>query len=78
MYSTTWSDKLIEETRDVLDLGFFPRDDFVYMKTFNGSFGKIHITDWMDRKLLIQDRKTDAEYHYTTVDELIAAGWAVD
>jgi hypothetical protein len=73
-----WSDTLIAETRNVLDLGFMPRDDFVYMKNINGNFGKIHITDWMAKKLLIRDSKTDAEYLYTTVDELIAAGWAAD
>ncbi|MDP3010570.1 MAG: hypothetical protein Q8N30_16080 [Methylococcales bacterium] len=73
-----WSDKLIEETRNVLDLGFMPHDDFVYMKNINGGFGKIHIKDWMVRKLLIQDSKTDVEYLYTTVDELIAAGWVAD
>ncbi|MDP3837821.1 MAG: hypothetical protein Q8Q54_02755, partial [Methylococcales bacterium] len=73
-----WSDTLIAETRNVLDLGFMPRDDFVYMKNINGNFGKIHITDWMAKKLLIRDSKTDAEYLYATVDELIAAGWAAD
>jgi len=76
--NNTWSDRLIEETRDVLDLGFVPRDDFVHMKNFNGNFGKIYFQDWLDRKLIIQDKETDAKYFYATVDELIAAGWAVD
>ena len=76
--NNTWSDRLIEETRDVLDLGFVPRDDFVHMKNFNGNFGKIYFQDWLDRKLIIQDKATDAKYFYATVDELIAAGWAVD
>ena len=83
--NNTWSDRLIEETRDVLDLGFVPRDDFVHMKNINGNFGKgggafgkIGLQNWLDRKLIIQDKETDAEYFYATVDELIAAGWAVD
>ena len=76
--NNTWSDRLIEETRNVLDLGFVPRDDFVHMKNINGNFGKIYFQDWLDRKLIIQDKKTDAKYFYATVDELIAAGWAVD
>ena len=76
--NNTWSDRLIEETRDVLDLGFVPRDDFVHMKNINGNFGKIYFQDWLDRKLIIQDKETNAKYFYATVDELIAAGWAVD
>ena len=76
--NNTWSDRLIEETRDVLDLGFVPRDDFVHMKNINGNFGKIYFQDLLDRKLIIQDKETNAKYFYATVDELIAAGWAVD
>ena len=73
-----WSDNLINETREVLDLGFVPRDDFVHMKNINGDFGKIGIADWFDRKLIIQDKRSDAIYKYNTVEELITAGWAVD
>jgi len=76
--NNTWSDRLIEETRDVLDLGFVPRDDFVHMKNINGNFGKISLQNWLDRKLIIQDKKTDAEYLYATVDELIGGGWVID
>lgn len=76
--SNTWSDELIEKTRDVLDLGYVPYDDFVHMKNINGNFGKIGLENWLARKLIIQDKRTDAEFIYTTIDELIAAGWAVD
>ncbi|MEQ1738962.1 MAG: hypothetical protein ABL884_03560 [Methyloglobulus sp.] len=76
--NNTWSDQLIEETRDVLDLGFVPVDDFVHMKNINGNFGKINLNNWLARKLIIQDKATDSEYVYATVDELIATGWAVD
>ena len=74
----SWSDTLIEETRNILDGGFVPRDDFVYMKNINGNYGTILVTDWMNKKWLIQDKENDTEYLYTTIDELIAAGWAVD
>lgn len=76
--NNTWSDQLIDETRNVLDLGFFPRDDFVYMKNINGNFGKIGLQNWLDRKLIIKNKETDAEHFYATVDELIASGWVVD
>ena len=74
----SWSDNLINETREVLDLAFVPRDDYVHMKNINGDFGKISIADWFDRKLIIQDKRSDAIYRYNTVDELLAAGWAID
>ena len=74
----TWSDKLLEETRNVFNGDFVPRDEFVYMKNINGSFGKIHITDWLAKKLLIQDKGANIKYSYANVDELIASGWVVD
>ena len=73
-----WSDELIAETRNVLDLGFVPRDEFVYMKNINGQFGTIDVADWAAKKLLIRDSKTDEKHLYSTVDELIEAGWAAD
>ncbi len=76
--SNTWSDTLIEETRNVLNGGFVPHDEFIYMKNFNGHFGTIHVTDWTAKKWLIQDEKANTEYLYTTIDELITAGWTVD
>jgi hypothetical protein len=76
--NNTWSEQLINETRNVLDLGFVPSDDFVHMKNINGNFRKVGLQNWLDRKLIIKNKETDAEYFYLTVDELIAAGWAVD
>ena len=80
--SDSWSDTLKEETRNVLKSAgygdFVPRDEFVHMKNFNDNFGTILVTDWINRKWLIKNKKTDAEYLYTTIDELIASGWAVD
>jgi hypothetical protein len=73
-----WSARLKEETRDAFNECFFAPDGFLHMKNFNDSFGKIYKDDLINKKWLIQDKKTDAEYLYASVDELIAAGWAVD
>lgn len=73
-----WSDELIAQTRDILDLGFVPRDNFIYMKNSNHKFGKIGLNDWLERKYLIKDSRTDEEYFYEIVDDLINAGWVVD
>lgn len=76
--TNTWSDELIEKTRDVLDLKYVPFDDFVHMKNINGNFGKISLKNWLAQKFIIQDNRTDFEYVYITIDELIEAGWVVD
>lgn len=74
----SWSDNLLEETRNALHNGFVGADGFLHMKNINGNYGKIRFEDLMDGKLLIQDMKTDAEYPYSTTEELIADGWVID
>lgn len=76
--SNTWSDRLIEETRNALNECFFAPDGFLHMKNINGSYGRIHRDNLIIKKWLIQDKKTDGEYFYDTIDELIAADWAID
>lgn len=76
--AASWSEQLIAQTRDILDLGFVPADGFVHMKNCNGSFGTISLQHWLAKKYVIVDQLTGAEFDYATVDELIAAGWAVD
>lgn len=80
-----WSDRLIEETRSALDdLAATPLG-VLHMKNIHGGYKNIHggygkmlLEDLVADKLLIKDKKTDAEYHFKTVNELIAAGWAID
>jgi len=74
----TWSDYLMEETRNALHDGFVGADGFLHMKNINGNFGKICLENLMYKKLLIQDKRTDVEYCYTSADELIMDGWAID
>ena len=73
-----WSDALFATTRAVMNLEFVPRDDFVYLKNINGSYGAIKIKDWLASQLCVQDRERSVEMVYASVDDLIAAGWAVD
>jgi hypothetical protein len=76
--NNTWSDTLIEKTHESLDDCFFAPDGFLHMKSANRKYGKIHRDDLIAKKWLIQDKGVDAEYYFTTIDELIEAGWAVD
>ncbi|MDP2805772.1 MAG: hypothetical protein Q8O24_07495, partial [Gallionellaceae bacterium] len=73
-----YSDRLIEETRKALDGMPLTMDDHLHFKNNKGSFGKISIFDLMKNKMLIKDKITDADYHYASADELIAAGWVID
>lgn len=73
-----WSDRLIEETRAALGSWVVtPRGD-LHMKNLNGSYGKALLDDLVADKLLIKDKKSEAEYFYASADELITAGWAFD
>lgn len=76
--SNLWSNSLLEETRNALHDGFVGADGFLHMKNINGNYGKIRLAGVMNAKLLIQDKNSDAEYSYSTVDELVADGWAID
>lgn len=73
-----WSDRLIEETRSALDdLAATPLG-VLHMKNIHGGYGKMLLEDLVADKLLVKDKKSDAEFLFSSVDELIAAGWAID
>lgn len=72
--SNGWSDNLLEQTRNALNDGLVASDEFLHMKNIKGIYGKIHIEDLLIGKLLIQDKLTEAEYGYNSVNEIIADG----
>lgn len=76
--ANNWSDRLIEETRAAFEDWVVAPLGILHMKNLNGSYGKIFMKDLVDDKLLIKDKKSEAEYLYASADELIAAGWAID
>lgn len=73
-----WSDRLIEETRSALDDWATAPLSALHMKNIHGGYGKILLEDLVADKLLIKDKKSDADFLFSSVDELIAAGWAID
>jgi hypothetical protein len=75
---STWSDSLKKKTKDALLECSGAPDGFIHMKNINGSFGRISLEDLVRGKLLIHDKKTKAEYFYKAIEELVAAGWAID
>jgi hypothetical protein len=76
--TNTWSDSLIDQTCNALNDSITGPDDFLHMKSTKGKFGKIGLEDLLAGKLLIQDKLAAAEYSYSSNDELIADGWAID
>lgn len=73
-----YSNELREQTREVLYNMPVTRDDFIHMKNEDGRFGKISIYDLMQEKKIIQDKASDAVYHFTCTDQLLEAGWVID
>jgi hypothetical protein len=41
----SWSNNLLEETRDALRDGFVGANGFLHMKNINDSYGRIHLTN---------------------------------
>jgi hypothetical protein len=77
--NNTWSDSLKEATRNALqDCWPLSEEGCLHMKNSNGSFGTMGSKVLLDEKWLVRDKKTNAEYLYSTIDELIAGGWVVD
>jgi len=76
----TWSNALIEQTRELFDGSFVPNDELISMKNIDGSFGSIHIDDFLAKpaRLRIKDGATGSQSAYVDVDALIMAGWAMD
>lgn len=73
-----WSDKLTEETRAALENWVVTPQGALHMKNINGRYGRILFEDLVADKLLIKDKKSEAEYLYASADEMIVAGWAID
>jgi hypothetical protein len=73
-----WSDTLIEQTRDALKSPPVTLDGNLHLKNTNDSFGQISLSDLMSGTLKVTDKESGKTHRYGSVDELIAAGWAID
>lgn len=74
----TWSDKLIQETRDAIENCQVTPQGTLHMKNINGAYGSMRLENLMSNRFVVEDKKGSEEYLFTSVDELIAAGWAID
>ncbi len=65
-----WSKELQQQTRE-----FFEKLPIAAMKNFDMKFG---ICIRKDGEYIITDRESSEVYRYSSVDELIKDGWAID
>lgn len=78
--SDDWSDELKAQTRDVLEGQnlFATRDGRLHLKHAGSGFGLIAADDLQCGVLRVVDIRTKREVTFASVDDLIAAGWAID
>lgn len=74
----TWSDNLIQETRNAIENYEVTPQGILHMKNINGPYGSMRLENLMSNRFLVEDKKGSEEYLFASVDELIAAGWAID
>lgn len=76
---SSWSPELIALTREALEeLALMTRDDKVYLKNIDGLLGYLLLQDLLEKNLIVHKEGQDEAVTYTTVDDLIKAGWALD
>lgn len=79
--SVAWSNELKAQTREVIDSGgpIGTPDGSLGLKHIHGGFGIITMQDLAWAVFKVVDRNTKADIAtFASIDELIAAGWAVD
>jgi hypothetical protein len=65
-----WSDELQQQTRE-----YFKQFPIAAMKNIDGRFG---VCALMNGIYTIEDRKTNEVYKFSSMEDLIAAKWALD
>jgi hypothetical protein len=67
------------QTREALDeRALVPRDDKIYLKNLDGSFGYLQLDDWLVKRFIVHKEGLNEQASYATVNELIKAGWVLD
>ncbi len=79
MPTRRWSDTAEKATREAIEAGgVLSPDGVLHLKHIPSGFGYIGLTDLIRGELRVVDKETKAETTFASVDDLIAAGWAVD
>lgn len=75
-----WSEALQNFTRDALSFNsdFVPMRDELYFKNCEGGYSSMTLADYANQNPRLVDRQNAVIYQYDSIDDLIAAGWALD
>lgn len=79
--ASDWSDELKAQTRELIDSGgpVGTPDGSLGLRHIDGGFGIVTMLDLAWGRLRVIDRKTKADIAtFASIDDLLAAGWAVD
>jgi hypothetical protein len=73
-----WSEDLQQQTRDAIEnMEINPISHGLHMKSTRGEYGTINVADLLSDKLDIAVIGGQT-VHFGSLDELLAAGWAID
>ncbi len=75
----TWSKSLKSQTREALEeCRINPITQKLHFKNTNNSFGHITFQDLLDGRLTIHCEESEDCFTAESVEDLLAAGWAID
>lgn len=73
-----WSPATQNLTRECIASGTINPDGKLHMKSLDGRYASISALDLVEGKLLLQINGSSEVLSFSSVEELIDAGWAVD
>lgn len=75
----SWSDSLKSQTREALEECWIsPVTKNLHLKNINGNFGHITLQNLLARRLHVYCENSGEYWTGESVDDLLAAGWAID
>jgi hypothetical protein len=77
---SSWTESLKNQTREALEeCRINPATNKLHLKNINGNFGHITLQDLLARRLHVYSYENSDEYWTgECVEDLLAAGWAID
>ena len=73
-----WSETLMQQTRTGIEDMEFTTDGCIHFKHQTLGFATAAIEDLMQDRLVLVAKISEIEYKFEGVEDLLAAGWAVD
>ena len=80
IFESTWSDELVQRTREFLDSGglMLSHNGKYHFKNSDRRFGAIDEADLIAGRYRLREPNSGEQQDFPDADALIAAGWAID